>query len=186
MRALTLLALAAVLSCAGPNDSSVAGDHGPIELFDGRIIPAMPEMLGLQAQYELRVRWLTEKHQMLPELMRRHEIDMWIVVSEEFHPDPVAQYVAPPLHSTPSRYVMVFVDAGPDGLASYSDYWRLTGNYGRFFDPLPAARNERDIQNSGQLRRTIRILREMAMYIHLNLKKKFLTQFREKKHKKRS
>ena len=148
MRALTLLALAAALSCAGPNDSSVAGDHGPIELFDGRIIPAMPELLGLQAQYELRLRWLAEKHQMLPELLRRHEIDMWIVVSEEFHPDPVMQYVAPPLHYTRGRYVLVFVDAGPEGLASYSDYWRPTGDYGRFFDPLPAARNERGIQDT--------------------------------------
>ena len=37
----------------------------PIELFDGRIIPAMPELLGMREQYELRLSWLEQKHLML-------------------------------------------------------------------------------------------------------------------------
>ncbi len=148
VRSVPLIALAAIVSCSGPSGSPVTGERGPIELFDGRTIPPMPALLGMQEQYQLRLEWLAEKHRRLPDLMRRHEIDMWIVVSEEFHPDPVMQYVAPPLRYTRGRDVMVFVDAGPDSLASYSDYWRPTADFARFFQPLPAARNARGIQDT--------------------------------------
>ena len=120
----------------------------PVELFDGRVIPGMPDLLGMRAQYELRVEWLAQKRPLLLEQMREHGIEMWIVVSEEFHPDPVTQYVAPPLRYTRRRDVMVFVDAGEEGLAAYSDYWRPTEDYRRFFQPLPAARNARGIQDT--------------------------------------
>ena len=138
---LTTLVLSAALSCA-PSDPA-------IELLDGRVIPAMPELLPMRKQYELRLEWLAEKHELLLDLMRSHGIEMWIVVSEEFHADPVTQYVAPPLHYTRRRDVMVFVDAGLDGLERYSDYWRPTADYARFFEPLPAARNARGIQDTG-------------------------------------
>ena len=55
MRFLSLLAIATLVSCGGPSDSSRARDRVAIELFDGRTIPAMPELLGMQAQYELRL-----------------------------------------------------------------------------------------------------------------------------------
>ncbi len=129
--------------------------RGPIELFDGRVIPAMPELLGMGEQYELRLHWLEQKHAMLLDMMREHGIEMWIVVSEEFHPDPVTQYVAPPLHYTRRRDVMVFVDAGEDGLARYSDYRRPTADYRRFFEPLPASRNARGIQDTRTGLRTL-------------------------------
>ena len=153
-----------LISCAGADapsresDGSAEGYDGPIALFDGRVIPAMPQLMGMRAQYELRLDWLEMKHAMLLEQMRDHGIEMWIVVSEEFHPDPVTQYVAPALHYTRRRDVMVFVDAGEDGLTSYSDYWRPTDDYRRFFEPLPAARNARGIQNT---RTGLRALWEM-------------------------
>jgi len=137
---LTVILAALLLSCAQGDDS--------IELFDGRVIPAMPELLGMRAQYELRLDWLEQKHALLLDQMREHDIEMWIVVSEEFHADAVTQYVAPPLHYTRRRDVMVFLDTGDDGLASYSDYWRPTEDYRRFFQPLPAARNARGIQDT--------------------------------------
>ena len=143
-----VLVLVAALSCDPSEPPAARDEGGPIELFDGRVIPAMPELLGKRAQYELRLEWLAEKHALLLDLMRSHGIEMWIVVSEEFHPDPVTQYVAPPLHYTRRRDVMVFVDAGPDGLKRYSDYWRPTEDYARFFEPLPAARNARGIQDT--------------------------------------
>ncbi|TDI46275.1 MAG: M24 family metallopeptidase [Acidobacteria bacterium] len=142
------LVLAAAPSCAPPTIPGLPREGGPIELFDGRVIPAMPELLGKRAQYELRLEWLAEKHELLLALMRSHRIEMWIVVSEEFHTDPVMQYVVPPLHYTRRRDVIVFVDAGPDGLKKYSDYWRPTEDYARFFEPLPAARNARGIQDT--------------------------------------
>ncbi len=120
----------------------------PVELFDGRVIPAMPELLGMEAQYELRLEWLAEKRLQLLDQMRTRGIEMWIVVSEEFHTDPALHYVAPPLQYARRRDVMVFVDAGDDGLEAYSDYWRPTEDYRRFFDPLPAERNARGIQDT--------------------------------------
>ena len=120
----------------------------PVELFDGRVIPGMPELLGMRAQYEVRLDWLARKRPLLLEQMREHGIEMWIVVSEEFHPDPVTQYVAPPMRYTRRRDVMVFVDAGEEGLAAYSDYWRPTEDYRRFFEPLPSARDARGIQDT--------------------------------------
>ena len=157
LRTGSLAAIAALIaSCAAPEQSADTRPVGespsvsshPVELFDGRIIPGMPELLGMRAQYELRLDWLARKRPLLLEQMREHGIEMWIVVSEEFHPDPVTQYVAPPLRYTRRRDVMVFVDAGEEGLASYSDYWRPTEDYRRFFEPLPAARNARGIQDS--------------------------------------
>ena len=152
--AVTVTLAALLLSCAraeGPqarSDGGPEGPDGPIELFDGRVIPAMPELLGMRAQYELRLEWLEQKHAVLLDQMREHGIEMWIVVSEEFHADAVTQYVAPPLHYTRRRDVMVFLDAGEEGLASFSDYWRPTEDYRRFFQPLPAARNARGIQDT--------------------------------------
>ena len=49
----------------------------------------------MREQYALRLEWLVEKHAMLLELMRSHDIEMWIVVSEEFHADPVMPYTSP-------------------------------------------------------------------------------------------
>ncbi len=40
-------------------------------------------------QIALREGWLLKRHAMILDLMRRHNIDMWIVVNEEFHDDPL-------------------------------------------------------------------------------------------------
>lgn len=145
----------AVLGCSAPNTTTEQLLSEPVELFDGRIIPAMPELLGLRAQYEVRLGWLEQKHQVLLELMRQHDIGMWIVVSEEFHHDPVMQYVAPPLHYTRRRDVLVFVDDGSGRLAAYSDYWRPTADYAGFIEPLPSPRNARGIQETASGLRTL-------------------------------
>jgi len=132
----------------GSSEAEADPDAGALELFDGRVIPAMPELLGMRDQYEVRLEWLDERYDMLPGLMREHDVDMWIVVSEEFHPDPVIQYVAPPLHYTRRRDVLVFVDDGSDRIAAYSDYWRPTADYARFIEPFPSPRNARGIQET--------------------------------------
>jgi Xaa-Pro aminopeptidase len=53
---------------------------------------------------------------MLLEMMRRHGIDMWIVVNEEFHDDPLTEFVAPPEVFVGNRDLFVFIDAGEAGL----------------------------------------------------------------------
>ena len=156
--ALALALVAALLpsGCAPPDASAARGDDAdgwtgaePVELWDGRVIPALPELLGLRAQYEVRLEWLERKHELLLDLMRAHEVDMWIVVSEGFHPDPVMQYVVPPLRYTRRRDVVVFVDDGSEELRAYSDYWRPNADYVRFVQPMPAGRDARGIQDTG-------------------------------------
>ena len=59
---------------------------------------------------------------MLLPMMRRHGVGMWIVVNEEFHDDPLSQYVAPPRPYTGNRDLFVFVDAGSEGLRKFADH----------------------------------------------------------------
>jgi len=101
-----------------------------------------PQLLSWTEQMAVRDEWLTERHRMLLPMMRRHGIGMWIVVNEEFHDDPLTEYVAPARPYTGRRDVYVFVDAGEEGLrkVAATGYWEET--VARFFeapiDPEPA------------------------------------------------
>lgn len=112
-------------------------------LSDGRRVDPLPRLLSVREQFDLRVRWLEQRHALLLPMMRRHGIAMWIVVNEEFHDDPLSQHVAPPLVYVSRRDVHVFVDGGGAGLQRYSNYWRPTATYARFFQPLPTPRTDR-------------------------------------------
>ena len=58
----------------------------------------LPKLPTVREQLETRERWLkTRLDTLLLPMMRRHKVDMWIVTNEEFHPDPVVPYVAPPI-----------------------------------------------------------------------------------------
>jgi len=97
----------------------------------------------------VRDQWLAKRHEMLLPMMRRHGIGMWIVVNEEFHDDPLTEYVAPARPYTGRRDVFVFVDAGDEGLrkVAATGYWEET--VARFFespvDPRPAAEVLREL-----------------------------------------
>ena len=101
-----------------------------------------PVLLTWSEQMAVRDRWLAERHDALLPMMRRHGIEMWIVVNEEFHDDPLTEYIAPARPYTGRRDVYVFVDAGDDGLRKVAavGYWEET--VARFFeapvDPEPA------------------------------------------------
>jgi Xaa-Pro aminopeptidase len=92
-------------------------------------------------QIAIREGWLVKRHAMLLPMMRKHGIDMWIVVNEEFHDDPLTQLVAPPRPYTGNRDVFVFIDAGTRlralALTGYAEE-----NLKRFFEttdqPRPA------------------------------------------------
>jgi Xaa-Pro dipeptidase len=80
-------------------------------------IEALPRLLGVREQQEARERWLkTRLDTLLLPMMRRHKIKMWIVVNEEFHPDPVTAYVAPPIPYQGRRDFFIFTDRGTDKL----------------------------------------------------------------------
>ena len=75
-------------------------------------------------------------------MMRAHGIDMWIVVNEEFHDDPLTQYIAPPRPYAGGRDYFVFVDTGDQGLRKIAITGFSEENLKKFFEspdePRPA------------------------------------------------
>ncbi|MCL4865891.1 MAG: M24 family metallopeptidase [Gemmatimonadales bacterium] len=69
----------------------------------------------LRAQAELQQRWLElrlERH--LPEIMRRHGIDLWVIPMREYNEDPVfPAIVSPTTFAARRRSIYVFHDRGP-------------------------------------------------------------------------
>ena len=45
-------------------------------------------------------------------MMKRHGVDMWIVVNEEFNTDPVVPHIVPPIPMVGRRDIFVFIDQG--------------------------------------------------------------------------
>lgn len=132
------LTLAAACSIEPRTDVPASGAAAP-----------QPTLLTWSEQNAVRDAWLEKRHAMLLPMMRRHGIDMWIVVNEEFHDDPLTKLVAPARPYTGRRDVFVFVDTGEAGLrkVAATGYWEET--VARFFespvDPRPAEEVLRDL-----------------------------------------
>jgi Xaa-Pro aminopeptidase len=73
-----------------------------------------PTLLSWTEQIAVREAWLSKRHEMLLGMMRRHGIDMWIVINEEFHDDPLTEYVAPPRPYAGDRVFFIFIDGGKE------------------------------------------------------------------------
>lgn len=77
----------------------------------------LPKLLSVREQQTVRESWLKKRlDTLLLPMMRQQKIDMWIVVNEEFHPDPVTAYIAPPLPYVGRRDFFIFADRGGDKL----------------------------------------------------------------------
>jgi hypothetical protein len=104
--------------------------------------PSEPKLLPWSQQIAFRETWLAKRHGMILDMMRRYGIDMWIVTNEEFHDDPMTQYVAPPRPWTGNRDIFVFIDAGEKGLRKVAITGYAEDNLKKFFespdDPKPA------------------------------------------------
>ncbi|MGZ6029861.1 MAG: M24 family metallopeptidase [Myxococcaceae bacterium] len=98
---------------------------------------------GWSEQIRIREEWLTRRHALLLDMMRRHGVAMWIVVNEEFHDDPLTPVIAPPRPYAGNRDLFVFVDAGPDGLKRHAVTGFWEESMSRYFetdrDPKPWA-----------------------------------------------
>ena len=82
-----------------------------------KVSQPLPKLLTVREQQEVREGWLKKRlDTLLLPMMRRQKIDMWIVVNEEFHPDPVTAYIAPPLVYVGRRDFFIFSDRGGDKL----------------------------------------------------------------------
>ncbi len=101
-----------------------------------------PKLLPWSQQIAVREQWLHKHHALILPMMRQHGIDMWIVVNEEFHDDPLTQYVAPPRVYTGNRDFFVFIDTGEKGLRKLAISGYAEENLKAFFesldDPRPA------------------------------------------------
>lgn len=76
-------------------------------------IPPMPKLLSQREQADVREVWLKKRlGSMLLPMMKRHGIEMWIVVNEEFHSDPVTPHIVPPIPIVGRRDLFVFIDKG--------------------------------------------------------------------------
>ncbi|MCY7358005.1 MAG: Xaa-Pro aminopeptidase, partial [Rudanella sp.] len=59
---------------------------------------------------------------LLPQLMRREGIDMWVIISREYNEDPVLKTMLPANWlSARRRTIMVFTDTGKEGVDARSD-----------------------------------------------------------------
>jgi len=77
--------------------------------------PAM-RVLTHREQAPLKRQWVLQRFKdVLPALMRREQIDMWVIVSREYNDDPVFASMAPvTTYSSRRRTILVFFDRGSD------------------------------------------------------------------------
>jgi Xaa-Pro aminopeptidase len=77
----------------------------------------LPKLLSVREQQAVREGWLKKRlDTILLPMMRAQKIDMWIITNEEFHADPVTEYIAPPLPYVGRRDFFIFADRGGDKL----------------------------------------------------------------------
>jgi Xaa-Pro aminopeptidase len=93
-----------------------------------------PALLSWSEQMAERDRWLEKRHRMLLGMMRRHDLDWWIVVNEEFHDDPLTPHVAPARPYAGNRDIFVFIDADEEGLRRVALTGYAEESVGTFFE----------------------------------------------------
>ena len=77
----------------------------------------LPKLLPVREQQTAREAWLKKRlDTMLLPMMRQQKIEMWIVTNDEFHADPITEYIAPPLPYVGRRDFFIFADRGGDKL----------------------------------------------------------------------
>lgn len=100
-----------------------------------------PRLLPWSQQIALREAWLPKRYDLMLRIMRANGVGMWVVVNEEFHDDPLTEYVAPPRPYTGGRDIFVFLDAGEKGLRRVAITGFAEETVQRFFEspdePLP-------------------------------------------------
>ena len=79
-------------------------------LFAFALKAQMPKILSLKEQGTVRDKWLVEKVEtVLPNLMRREGVDMWILISREYNEDPVLKTMLPSFWLSARRTTMLVI-----------------------------------------------------------------------------
>ena len=78
--------------------------------------PGSGPLPSLRKQAEIRQEWLSIRlERVLPALMRRHGVAMWLVICREYNEDPVFySLISPDVFHARRRTVYVFFDRGPE------------------------------------------------------------------------
>jgi len=73
-----------------------------------------PKILDMQARTEVQDSWLSYRFKtVVPQLMRRENIDMWVIIAREYNEDPVIKTMLPATwQSARRRTILVFYDTG--------------------------------------------------------------------------
>lgn len=94
----------------------MAAIPGAAQRKSGRFEP-YPKLLTVREQLDVREGWLkTRLDSLLLPMMRRAKVEMWIVTNEEFHPETVVPYIAPPIPYEGRRDFFIFADRGGEKL----------------------------------------------------------------------
>lgn len=99
-------------------------------------------ILSHREQAEIVRGWIEKRFDtLLPELMRREGIDMWIIISREYNDDPVFRSMAPlETYSSRRRTILVFNDLGPGRGVERLSVGRF--NYDGLFQLVPTHNEE--------------------------------------------
>lgn len=100
-------------------------------------VQPLPELLSVRQQLEVREGWLkTKLDTMLLPMMRRNKVSMWIVTNEEFHPEPIVPFIAPPFPYEGRRDFFIFTDRGGDKLERLAVVRYPEEHLGKFFEVI--------------------------------------------------
>ena len=102
----------------------------------------MPKLLSQREQVKVRGEWLRQRlDNLLLPMMKRSGVDVWIVVNEEFHSDPVTEHIAPAIPIVGRRDFFVFVDKG-DKLERYAIVRYEEEQVKRFYNMITPPRDK--------------------------------------------
>ncbi len=105
-----VVAGAPVLVSAQPAGSTPSDAGGSWRGIDGLSIRSHREQADVMRGFLMR-----RFERILPELMRRHRVDMWVVITREYNDDPVFRSMAPlTTYASRRRTILVFHDRGPE------------------------------------------------------------------------
>jgi len=87
---------------------------------------------------EVMNKWLTWRvDNIIPELLRREGIDMWIIINREYNEDPVYQSMITKPNMWARRLsILIFHDRESEGVAKLTANWHGKGSCGPFYEPI--------------------------------------------------
>jgi hypothetical protein len=118
-------------------------------IFPFRAAAQTPAILPLRERGPVYDRWLQNRlDTVLPEIMRREGIDMWLVICREYEEDPVYLSLVPYDSLSARRLSMlVFYDRGKEGLEKFTvGRYGIGGLYKAVWDPDKIGQWERLVQ----------------------------------------